>query len=474
MMTSPSPRSLETLTMTINQQALHITDTMKVMKFGGTSVGSAQRMKDVSALITSDGQAKIVVLSAMSGTTNTLVEIADYLYKKNPEGAHDVINRLELKYMEHIQELYATDEWREKTEKFLREEFSYLRSFSKSLFTSFEEKVILAQGEIISTNMVTNYLLEQGVNAVLLSALDMIRTDKNAEPDLNYIREKTQAQLEANPGYDIYITQGFICRNAYGEIDNLQRGGSDYTACLIGAAIEAEEIQIWTDIDGMHNNDPRIVEGTEPVRQLYFEEAAELAYFGAKILHPTCIQPAKFSGVPVRLLNTMDPTAPGTIINNHMHRGTIKAVAAKDNIICIGIQSSRMLLAHGFLRKVFEIFESYKTSIDMIATSEVGVSVTIDSHAHLKPIVDELKKYGTVTVDENMCIVCVVGDLSSQNVGFETLATDALKHIPIRMISYGGSAHNISFVVAQDDKKRTLQALQQMLFKYDGHVRRQN
>jgi len=445
---------------------------MKVLKFGGTSVGSAQRMKDVSALITSDGQPKIVVLSAMSGTTNTLVEIADYLYKKNPEGAHDVINRLELKYMEHIQELYTSEEWRSKTEAFLREEFSFLRSFSKSLFTSFEEKVILAQGEIISTTMVTNYLLEQGVNAVLLSALDMIRTDKNAEPDLNYIREKTQAQLEANPGYEIYITQGFICRNAYGEIDNLQRGGSDYTACLIGAAIESEEIQIWTDIDGMHNNDPRIVEGTEPVRQLYFEEAAELAYFGAKILHPTCIQPAKFAGVPVRLLNTMDPAAPGTIINNQMHRGTIKAVAAKDNIICIGIQSSRMLLAHGFLRKVFEIFETYKTSIDMIATSEVGVSVTIDNTAHLTHIVDELKKYGTVTVDTNMCIVCVVGDLSSQNVGFETLATDALKHIPVRMISYGGSAHNISFVVAEADKQRTLQALQTTLFAYNDHVRR--
>ena len=445
---------------------------MKVLKFGGTSVGSAQRMKDVSALITSDGQPKIVVLSAMSGTTNTLVEIADYLYKKNPEGAHDVINRLELKYMEHIQELYTSEEWRSKTEAFLREEFSFLRSFSKSLFTSFEEKVILAQGEIISTTMVTNYLLEQGVNAVLLSALDMIRTDKNAEPDLNYIREKTKAQLEANPDYEIYITQGFICRNAYGEIDNLQRGGSDYTACLIGAAIESEEIQIWTDIDGMHNNDPRIVEGTEPVRQLYFEEAAELAYFGAKILHPTCIQPAKFAGVPVRLLNTMDPAAPGTIINNQMHRGTIKAVAAKDNIICIGIQSSRMLLAHGFLRKVFEIFETYKTSIDMIATSEVGVSVTIDNTAHLTHIVDELKKYGTVTVDTNMCIVCVVGDLSSQNVGFETLATDALKHIPVRMISYGGSAHNISFVVAEADKQRTLQALQTTLFAYNDHVRR--
>jgi len=446
---------------------------MKVLKFGGTSVGSAQRMKEVCKLITSDGQPKLVVFSAMSGTTNTLVEIADYLYKKNPEGAHDVINRLELIYMEHIQELYSTDEWREKTAAFLHEEFSYLRSFSKSLFTSFEEKVILAQGEIISTNMITNYLQEQGVKAILLSALDMVRTDKNAEPDFNYIREKTTALMEANPGYELYITQGYICRNAYGEIDNLLRGGSDYTACLLGAALEAEEIQIWTDIDGMHNNDPRFVEGTEPVRQLYFEEAAELAYFGAKILHPTCIQPAKFAGVPVRLLNTMDPTAPGTIINNKMHRGTIKAVAAKDNIICIGIQSSRMLLAHGFLRKVFEIFETYKTSIDVITTSEVGVSVTIDNQAQLHQILGELKKYGTVTVEDHMCIICVVGDLTSQNVGFETLAMDAMKQIPVRMISYGGSEHNISFVVAQSDKQRALQALQSTLFKYDGHVRRQ-
>lgn len=445
---------------------------MKVLKFGGTSVGSAQRMKDVSKLITSDGQPKIVVLSAMSGTTNTLVEIADYLYKKNPEGAHNIINRLEQQYLAHIDQLYSTDEWRQKTETFLKEEFDYLRSFTKTLFTSFEEKVILAQGEIMSTNMVTNYLLEQGVKAVLLSALDMIRTDKNAEPDFNYIREKTAEQLSANPGYDIYITQGFICRNAYGEIDNLLRGGSDYTACLIGAVVDAEEIQIWTDIDGMHNNDPRIVDGTEPVRQLYFEEAAELAYFGAKILHPTCIQPAKFAGVPVRLLNTMDPLAPGTIINNRMHRGTIKAVAAKSGITCIGIQSSRMLLAHGFLRKVFEIFETYKTSIDMIATSEVGVSVTIDNRSNLNDITAELKKYGTVTVEENMCIICVVGDLSTQNVGFETLATDALKQIPVRMISYGGSSHNISFVVAESDKKRTLQALQQILFTYNDHVRR--
>lgn len=438
---------------------------MKVMKFGGTSVGSPQRMKEVAELITPKaGEQNFVVLSAMSGTTNSLVEIADYLYKKNPEGANTLINELERKYMAHVDELYATEEYREKTRAFLREAFAYLRSFTKTMFTSFEEKVILAQGEIMSTNMVTNYLQECGRKTVLLSALDMIRTDKNAEPDFNYIREKTLQQLKENAGYDIYITQGFICRNAYGETDNLLRGGSDYTACLIGAALQSEEIQIWTDIDGMHNNDPRVVTHTEPVRQLYFEEAAELAYFGAKILHPTCIQPAKFAGVPVRLLNTMDPAAPGTIINNEMQHGTIKAVAAKDGITCIQIQSSRMLLAHGFLRKVFEIFEQYKTSIDMVCTSEVGVSVTIDNTGYLLDILDELKKYGTVTVESDMCIICVVGDLDSSNVGFETRACLAMEQAPVRMISYGGSNYNISFLVSAADKNRTLQALSDTLF----------
>ncbi len=437
---------------------------MKVLKFGGTSVGSPQRMQDVSKLITNDGEAKIVVLSAMSGTTNTLVEISDYLYKKNPEGANTIINLLEQKYAEHVLSLYKTEEMRQRTTDFLQEEFNYLRSFTKVHFTSFEEKVILAQGEIISTNMVANYLQECGVKTLLVNALDIVRTNKNAEPDMNYIKEKTTKMLEANSGYQIYLTQGFICRNAYGEIDNLQRGGSDYSACLLGAAIDAEEIQIWTDIDGMHNNDPRFVEHTEPVRQLYFEEAAELAYFGAKILHPTCIQPAKFARVPVRLLNTMDPTAPGTIINNEFQRGTIKAVAARDGNTCIQINSSRMLLAYGFLRKVFEIFETYKTSIDMVCTSEVGVSVTIDNPTHLTDIVGELKKYGTVEIEENMCIICVVGDLASGNVGFETKVALALKDIPVRMISYGGSAHNISFVVKADDKKRTLQALSNTLF----------
>ena len=438
---------------------------MKVMKFGGTSVGSPERMKGVASLVTESGEPTFIVLSAMSGTTNSLVEISDYLYKKNPEGANEVINNLEKKYMQHVEELYSTEEMKQTTREFLQGEFNYLRSFTKDLFTSFEEKSIVAQGEMMSTNMVVNYLKEQGVKAVLLSALDFMRTDKNAEPDPQYIKEKLAAIMEQNQGYQIYITQGFICRNAYGEIDNLQRGGSDYTASLIGAALPADEIQIWTDIDGMHNNDPRVVEHTEAVRQLNFEEAAELAYFGAKILHPTCVQPAKYAGIPVRLKNTMDPKADGTIIDNVIVRGKIKAVAAKDNITAIKIKSSRMLLATGFLRKVFEIFESYQTPIDMIATSEVGVSMSIDNDTHLNDIVNELKKYGTVTVDADMCIICVVGDLDWSNVGFETIATDALKNIPIRMVSYGGSNYNISFLIKERDKKQALQNLSKVLFE---------
>ena len=437
---------------------------MIVMKFGGTSVGSPERMKSVASLITRSGDPTFVVLSAMSGTTNTLVEISNYLYMKNPDGANEVINALEDKYMRHVEELYSTEEWREKTRQFLIEEFNYLRSFTKDLFTSFEEKSIVAQGEIISTNMMVNYMHESGIDAVLLSALDFMRTDKNAEPHTQYIKEKLSAVMAENEGHQVYVTQGFICRNAYGEVDNLLRGGSDYTASLVGAALNVEEIQIWTDIDGMHNNDPRIVDDTKAVHQLNFEEAAELAYFGAKILHPTCIQPAKYAGIPVRLLNTMEPDAVGTIVDNVIMRGQIKAVAAKDNIIAIKIKSSRMLLATGFLRKVFEIFESYQTPIDMVCTSEVGVSVTIDNDTHLTSIVNELKKYGTVTVDSNMCIICVVGDLDWSNLGFETLATDAMKDIPVRMISYGGSNYNISFLVKEQDKQRALRNLSAKLF----------
>ena len=438
---------------------------MKVMKFGGTSVGTPARMKEVTKLVTSPNEPVFLVLSAMSGTTNSLVEISNYLYKKNADGANEVINILEQKYMKHVEELYSTEEYKEITRNFLISEFNYLRSFTKELFTSFEEKSIIAQGEMMSTNMVANYMKEQGINAVLLNALDFMRTDKNSEPDPSYIKEKLTKILEENKGAQVYITQGFICRNAYGEIDNLQRGGSDYTASLIGAAINADEIQIWTDIDGMHNNDPRIVDKTEPVHQLHFEEAAELAYFGAKILHPTCVQPAKYAGIPVRLLNTMDPSAEGTTISTRTEYGKIKAVAAKDNIIAIKIKSSRMLLATGFLRKVFEIFESYQTPIDMICTSEVGISMSIDNSSHLGEIVDELKKYGTVTVDTGMCIICVVGDLDWSNIGFETQVLEALKNIPVRMISYGGSNYNISFLIKEEDKRRALQSLSDTLFK---------
>ena len=433
------------------------------MKFGGTSVGSAQRMQGVASLI-NDGENKIVVLSAMSGTTNSLVEICGYLANNNPDSANEVINKLEGLYHKHISELYSTEEYKQKTTELVRDVFNYLRSFTKQLFTSIEERIILAQGEIISTNMVTNYLKEQGVSVHLIPALDYMRTDKNGEPDAAYIKEKLTEVLAASPKAQIYITQGFICRNINGEIDNLQRGGSDYTASLIGAAIGAREIQIWTDIDGMHNNDPRIVDKTTAVRHLHFEEAAELGYFGAKILHPTCIQPAKFANIPVKLLNTMQPEAPGTTINNEADPGTIKAVAAKENITAIKIKSSRMLLAHGFLRKVFEIFESYQTPIDMICTSEVGVSMSIDNTKHLNEIVHDLKKYGTVTIDHNMCIICVVGDMDWENIGFEARAMDAMRDIPVRMISFGGSNYHISFLIKESDKKRALQALSDKLF----------
>ncbi len=436
---------------------------MKILKFGGTSVGSPQRMKDVCQLIT-DGDRKIVVLSAMSGTTNSLVEIADYINKRNPEAANNVINKLRNVYLQHIEELYVKEENLLATRELLLGLFKHLHQLTTEEYSLKLEKEILAQGELMSTNMVTNYLKEQGVKVCLIPALDYMKTDDKGEPDMPFIKTHLNDFLKKNGGYDLYITQGFICRNQLGDIDNLQRGGSDYTACLIGAVLSAEEIQIWTDIDGMHNNDPRIVPNTTPVRQLNFEEAAELAYFGAKILHPTCIQPARYAGVPVKLLNTMEPTAPGTIINNQMQRGTIKAVAAKDNITAIKIVSSRMLLATGFLRKVFEIFENYQTPVDMVTTSEVGITLTIDNNAHLAAITEELKKYGTVDIDENMCIICVVGDLRSENVGFENRVAEAISQVPIRMISYGGSNHNISFLIRAEDKKTALCALSEKLF----------
>lgn len=436
---------------------------MKVLKFGGTSVGSAPRIKEVAQLIC-DGKRKIVVLSAMSGTTNSLVEIADYFYKNNAAGALERINALEHKYEHVINDLYSNPEYKEKTTQIVKEHFDYLRTFSQAVFTIFEEKEILAQGELMSTAMFQLYMEEIGESSVLLPALDFMKIDKNSEPDMGYIVENLKNQLAVYPDATYYITQGYICRNFYGEVDNLQRGGSDYTASLIGAAIKAKEIQIWTDIDGIHNNDPRIVEGTKPVPYLNFEEAAELAYFGAKILHPTCILPAKLHNIPVRLLNTTDPKAHGTLISSRSSSFGIQAVAAKDGITAIKIKSGRMLLAYGFLRRVFEVFESFQTSIDMVTTSEVGVSVTIDNSKNLHQIVDNLKKLGSVTVDENMVIICVVGDLEPNNTGLQEKAVEALKDIPLRMISYGGSNYNISFLVEAKDKNASLNALSAALF----------
>ena len=437
---------------------------MKVLKFGGTSVGSAERIRHVADLVSERGK-NIIVLSAMSGTTNSLVEISDYLYKKNTNGAKETINLLESKYLKTIASLYDKHESREKALKEIKACFNYIRSFTqRETFGPTEEKIILAQGEIMSVAMMTILLNERGLYAEALPALDFMKTGQNGEPDMQHIALHLQPLLDKYVDADIYVTQGFICRNSTGEIDNLQRGGSDYTASLIGAAIEADEIEIWTDIDGMHNNDPRFVEGTSPVSELHFEEAAELTYFGAKILHPTCVQPAKFANIPVRLLNTMEPEAPGTTIYNAAPTHTIKAVAAKDNITAIKIKSSHMLLAYGFLRKVFEIFEKYHTPIDMITTSEVGVSVTIDNERYIKEIEKELAMFGDVTVDHDMVIVCVVGDLEWQNRGFEAAVVNALKDIPVRMISYGGSNYNISLLIRKEDKINALKLLSENLF----------
>ncbi len=436
---------------------------MKVKKFGGTSVGSAERINNVGKLI-SGCKKDIVVLSAMSGTTNSLLEISSALENGDRKLAYELADSLQEKYSSTIEDLYASADYKAKAKETIDGIFSEIRALSEKDFSVALEKEIVAKGEMMSTNLMNLHLHELGINSVLLPALDIVKIDMHGEPIEEFIKTEASKAIEAFPDADLYITQGFICRNEKGEIDNLQRGGSDYTASLLGALLEAEEIEIWTDIDGMHNNDPRFVEGTTPVRNLHFEEAAELAYFGAKILHPTCILPAREHNVPVRLLNTMDPSAEGTLIENKLERNAIKAVAAKDNITAIKIKSGRMLLAYGFLKKVFEIFEKYETAIDMITTSEVGVSLTIDNEKNLPRIEAELSQLGTVTIDHDMVIICVVGDLEWTNKGFEAAALEALRNVPVRMISYGGSNYNISFLIKKEDKTKALRLLSYHLF----------
>lgn len=431
---------------------------MKVLKFGGTSVGTPENMKAVMKLV-ADGKQKIIVLSAMSGTTNSLVEISSYLYKKNKDSARIIINKLEKKYKTVISELYQTEKSKKAGAEAVRESFKTIRSYTSGKFTEARERSIVAQGELISTALFTELMKENGYNAAYLPALDFMRIDADKAADMYHISESISVVLEKTGQADYYITQGFICRNTDGEIDNLQRGGSDYTATLIGAAIDSKEVQIWTDIDGFHNNDPRYVENTKKIDHLSFFEAAELAYFGAKILHPQTVLPAKVHNIPVRLKNTMNPNDSGTLITEKSGSNGIKAVAAKDGITAIKIRSYRMLMAYGFMKSIFEIFELFKTPIDMISTSEVAVSLTIDDTSNLEAIKKELQEYGEVEIDRNQSIVCIVGDMIAEEEGFASKIFNALKNIPIRMISYGGSRHNISILIPTSIKQQTLQAL---------------
>ncbi|HVI47409.1 MAG TPA: aspartate kinase [Chitinophaga sp.] len=437
---------------------------MKVLKFGGTSVGKPERMKSIAQLITQDQDQKIVVLSALSGTTNALVEIGQSLSEGKKAQAKQQIDKLEQHYRSFCDELVRTEAGRNNAKVIVDEHFEFLNIILKISFNEALNKDILAQGELLSTRLFSAYLEETGIPAVLLPALDFMSIDEYEEPEIPKIKIKLGNLINANKGQLIFVTQGYICRNARGEVDNLKRGGSDYSASLIGAAIQAAEIQIWTDIDGMHNNDPRVVDKTFPIEQLSFDEAAELAYFGAKILHPASIWPAQHFNIPVKLLNTMQPEAKGTIITELPNGSGAKAVAAKDGIIAIKIKSSRMLLAYGFLRKIFEVFEKYRTPIDMITTSEVAVSLTIDNEQHLDQILKELQPFGTVELDYNQTIVSIVGNEVAATPSIITRLFSAMDEIPLRMISYGGSRHNISILINGQYKTKTLQVLNKGLF----------
>lgn len=437
---------------------------MKVLKFGGSSVGSPQRIKSLVKILDSV-EKQIVVLSAVSGTTNALEDINAAFLAGEKEKAVLLIDNLYEKYKLFIKDLYTTKEGLDNAKELIDFHFNFITSFSKQQFTTIESKVILAQGELISTTLLHIYLTEIGVDSVLLPALDFIKIDEENEPDIDFITSSLTPLLEKNNSSKLFITQGFICTNSFGEVDNLRRGGSDYTASLVGAAIQADEVQIWTDISGMHNNDPRIINNTKPIANLCFDEAAELAYFGAKILHPQSVFPAKRYNIPVRVLNTLEPEAKGTLISkDEVAKDGVKAIAAKDNITAIRIHSSRMLLAYGFLRRVFEVFERYKTPIDMITTSEVAISLTIDNTEHLEQIKKELTSFGTVDIDEEQTIICVVGDFGLETHGYASRVLDAVKHLSIRMISYGGSDYNISILLDTKDKVEALRSLHNRLF----------
>ena len=439
---------------------------MQILKFGGTSVGQPENMHKVAKLVTRNDEPKIIVLSALSGTTNALVGIGESLKEADRDGAKDKIDQLKLHYDNFIPALLSTEVKQAEAHSIINEHFEFLKITLRISYNEALNRDILAQGELMSTKLFTLYLEEQGINARLLPALEFMRTNEEDEPDITYASEKLKELLGQNAGVQLFITQGYICKNHKGEIDNLKRGGSDYSASLLAAAVKATEIQIWTDIDGMHNNDPRVVDKTFPIAELSFDEAAELAYFGAKILHPASIWPAQRYGIPVKLLNTMDPEAKGTVIGKDTISNEIKALAAKDGIIAVKVKSSRMLLAYGFMTKIFQSFEKHKTSVDMVTTSEVAVSVTIDDDSRLDAITQELEQLGAVEVDRNQTIICVVGNFVAQKKGIVDKIFGAMREIPIRMISYGGSRHNISMLIDSENKKEALKRLNSGLFEF--------
>ncbi len=438
---------------------------MIVYKFGGTSLGSAARMKQAAAIVLNDQHPVFVVLSAVSGTTNALVQIHAKAAASDAAGAVEKLALLQEHYKEYIADLLKGTAQLNDAAAFVLERFDFLQGIVANKIDSESEKILLAQGEIISTHLFSWYLKSQGIHEQLLPALEFMRIDKSGEPDEYYIKSMLSKEMAQYEESGLYITQGYICRNAFGEVDNLKRGGSDFTATLIGQAIEAKEVQIWTDIDGLHNNDPRVVEKTFPIRHLSYRQAAELAYFGAKILHPTCVRPAEQANIPIRLRNTLDPKADGTLISEQSSKQSITAIAAKDDITAVKITSGRMFNAYGFLKKIFQIFERYETSIDMITTSEVAVSLTIDDDQNLSRIVQDLKLLGEVEIDPNQSSICVVGDFGMDQMGYASRIFDSLRSIPIRMISYGGSRYNVSILVHADDKRKALIALNGGLFE---------
>ena len=437
---------------------------MKIMKFGGTSVGKPERMAEIKKLVTKDGEPKIVVLSALSGTTNSLSEISHLLASGDRLAAKQHIDALEVHYQNFIIQLVKSAEDYQKAKEILAEHFEFLNIILKISYSDALNKDILAQGELLSTKLFSLYLHEQNIPHVWLAALDFMTIDPSGEPQVGSIKVKLSQLLQSHKDSTLFVTQGYICRNARGEVDNLKRGGSDYTASLIAAAVNASVCEIWTDIDGMHNNDPRIVENTKPIKHLSFDEAAELAYFGAKILHPASIWPAQYFKFPVKLLNTLEPEAAGTLIDSEPGTEGVKAIAAKDFITAIKIKSTRMLLAYGFLRKIFEVFEKYQTSIDMVTTSEVGVSLTIDNDTYLSEIIKELEMYGSITIDADQTIVSIVGNQIAKTEDVLAKVFSSISQVPVRMVSYGGSRHNISILVSREHKEQTLRLLNKGLF----------